>query len=290
VFSLNLDGTNHQILRTFGNPTTPSRRPLETVTSDGATIYGTTTGQLSSDFGSIFRMNSDGSNYQLLHSFNGANGSYPATRLQLIGGKLYGATAGFAVPGFNGGTIFSIDTDGTDFQLLHAFGSSEGIHCEGDLALVGSTLYGVTTDGGAVDGGTIFRLNLDGSSFQTIHSFDAGSAPQSGLTLVEGMLYGTTTLGGSAAYGTLFSIDPSGTQFETIHSFDGPSGIYPTTRLLAVGSMLYGSTERGGTTGLGTIFALMIPEPSSIFLLAFAGFALSNRRHRLVPLALPVLI
>ena len=276
VFAMNLDGSNHQILRTFGNAATPSRRPHETVTMIGSTLYGTTTGQQIYDYGAVYRVNSDGTNFQFLHQFNGVTGSYPATRLQLIGDKLYGATAGFSVDSYNGGTIFSINTDGTDFQLLHALGIGEGLHVEGDLALVDGVLFGVTTDGGANNGGTIFQLNLDGTGFQTIHSFPPNSAPQGGVTYLAGKLFGTTSLGN-----TIFGINPDGSSFETVHAFGDQ--MYPVTRLLTVGSTLYGTTERGGTAGFGTVFALTIPEPSSVCLAIMAGLVASTfgcRRYR----------
>jgi uncharacterized repeat protein (TIGR03803 family) len=275
VFSMNLDGSNHQILRTFGNAATPTSWPHETVTVIGSTLYGTTFGQLSYDVGAVYSVNTDGTNFQFLHKFDISDGSNPVTRLQLIGNKLYGATAGFAYPvSYNGGTIFSINTDGTDFQLLHALADGEGFHVEGDLALVAGKLYGVTTDGGASNGGTIFRVDLDGTGFQTIHAFPPNSAPQSGLLFAAGKLFGTTSLGN-----TIFSIDPDGSNFQTVHEFVDAQ--YPVTRLLAIGSTLYGTTERGGSAGYGTLFALTIPEPSSIFLLLIAGFGMKVRNRRI---------
>lgn len=273
VFSMDLDGTGHQILQTFGSPAAPSLRPHETVVVVDSTLYGTTTGQLVHDFGSIYSVSSDGSNFKVLHEFNGADGSYPVTRLLPFGDRLFGATAGFAVPGYNGGTIFSIRKDGTDFKVLHALSNVEGNFFQGDLAIVGDSIYGVATDGGANDGGIIFRLNLNCGGFQTLHSFPSDAAPQSGLTYLSGRLFGTTS-----SSETIFSIKPDGSQFTTVHTFS--SATNPVTRLLAVGSTLYGTTEGGGATGNGTVFSLTVPEPAGASLCSFACFGLAMLRWR----------
>jgi uncharacterized repeat protein (TIGR03803 family) len=275
VFSLNTDGSDYQILKFFhyqlGSTT---RSPQQTVISDGTTLYGTTTGQLANDRGAVFRLNHDGKDFKLLHSFSGPDGSYANSKLDLVGSRLYGTTAGFSVPGFNHGTVFSLNTDGTDFRLLHVFQGADGSRSEGDLALSGSRLYGITAEGGDANKGTIYGVGLDGSGFETLHSFSTeGHTPYGGLTFFDGTLYGTTVFGGPANAGTIFSIRPDGTGYKTVHFFTGTDGANPLSPLLAVGSTLYGTTESGGTIGAGTIFAFAIPEPTAM-LLALVGMPL----------------
>src|SRR5208283_4606079 len=64
--------------------------------------------------------------YAILHSFSGgSDGADPLGSLTLSWYTLYGMTSG----GDNGGgygTIFQINTDGTQYQVLHSFDYSDG--------------------------------------------------------------------------------------------------------------------------------------------------------------------
>ena len=58
------------------------------------------------------------------------------------------------------GTIFSINTDGSNYQLLHSFrgGATDGSEPYGGVTVSGSTLYGMTFSGGGSNLGTIFSF------------------------------------------------------------------------------------------------------------------------------------
>jgi uncharacterized repeat protein (TIGR03803 family) len=60
------------------------------------------------------------------------------------------------------GTVFKIkmNTDGTEFSLLHEFSGSDGGHPSDalTLSLDGSTLYGMTSWGGSFGLGTVFSI------------------------------------------------------------------------------------------------------------------------------------
>jgi uncharacterized repeat protein (TIGR03803 family) len=113
----------------------------------------------------------------------------------------------------NGGTIFEIGTDGSGYEVMHSFigGSSDGFapYEYSGLTILGSTLYGITSDGGSSNEGTLFSINTDGSAFALLHSFAGGSSdgayPVGDLTLIGSTLYGTTPNGGSSNYGVIFS-------------------------------------------------------------------------------------
>jgi hypothetical protein len=173
------------------------------------------------------------------------------------------------------------------FQTLHIFTpQSDATGPEGDVILVGTTLYG-TSVGGVGGNGTVFSMNRDGSNYQTLHTFTGGGGadPYAGLTLVGSTLYGTTvdtSLSGGS--GTVFSMNLDGSNFRTVHSFSGGSdGAHPQAGLTLVGSRLYGTTTgSGGNSTIGTVFAIVLPEPSSMMLavLGLAGFMLLARRAR----------
>jgi uncharacterized repeat protein (TIGR03803 family) len=88
----------------------------------------------------------DGSGFTNLHNFNLVDeieygGSYPS--LVLSGNTLYGTAAEVGEYGStNAGSIFKVNTDGSDFTNLYEFtGGSDGGHPHG-LILSGDTLYG----------------------------------------------------------------------------------------------------------------------------------------------------
>jgi uncharacterized repeat protein (TIGR03803 family) len=58
--------------------------------------------------------------------------------------------------------VYKIDTDGSDFEVVHSFSSSGGNGRSpiGGLTLDGSTLYGMTMQGGAYGKGTVYSLQV----------------------------------------------------------------------------------------------------------------------------------
>ncbi len=255
--------------------------PFAALILSGTTLYGTTGSGGSSGYGTVFKVNTDGTGFTVLHNFNlGTNGGYPGGephgKLVLSGGTLYGTTVNGGLSGY--GTVFKVNTDGNGFTTLYDCTFAEA-NPYGGLALVGSTLYG-TAHGGSGPGyggssfGTVFAVNTDGTGFTTLHSFTtpAGSYPDytnsdgvypiADLMVSDNVLYGTTLLGGSSASGTVFAINTNGSGFTILHDFTAISGIdgtnsdggKPTGGLILSGSTLYGTTQAGGTSQVGTVF------------------------------------
>ena len=232
-----------------------------------------------------------------LHTFTAfinstnSDGASPEVGLVLSGSTLYG-TAYYG--GTNGeGTVFAVNTDGTDFTTLHSFAAEadafpaqiltngDGALPYGGLILSGNTLYGTAYFGGTNGNGTVFAINTNGLGFITLHSFTAGSGywpnavtnndgakPGGARLLLWGStLYGTTTTGGSSGVGTVFAMDVNGTSFIPLHSFTALSAPYynggmnsdgavPFGSLVLSGNTLYGTADYGGTNGHGTLFAV----------------------------------
>jgi uncharacterized repeat protein (TIGR03803 family) len=213
IFSVNTDGTGFSLLHSFTGSSADGRFPQGSLTLSASKLYGMTNNGGSSDSGTIFGINTDGTGFNLLHSFTGGatDGQSATGSLTLFGSKLYGMTDNGGIS--DKGTIFSIDTDGTDFSLLHSFsgGSSDGGNSDGSLTLYGTKLYGMTRTGGSSNQGVIFNINTDGTGFGVIESFvgspSDGSAPFGDLTLsTDGQtLYGMTYTGGAADLGVIFS-------------------------------------------------------------------------------------
>jgi uncharacterized repeat protein (TIGR03803 family) len=143
--------------------------------------------------------------------------------LVLSGNTLYGTTDSGGSP--DNGTLFAINTDGTDYTNLYSFtatsGPYPGTNSDGaypwtGLVISGNTLYGTTTLGGASGNGTVFAVNTNGIGFATLYSFTAvdqtyytnsdGANPYAGLLLLGNTLYATAEAGGSFVAGTVFSL------------------------------------------------------------------------------------
>jgi hypothetical protein len=199
----------------------------------GGILYGGAWGGTNggSIYGTIFSINPDGSNYHVLHSFsNGLTGTYGGG-LCLSGDKLYGVCG----PGWQwtsqntntNGAIFSLNTDGTSYNLIYTFpDQKKGVVVSetANLIISGNTIFGVTGTGNGTALGTIFQLNTDGTGFNTLYSFTGGSDGYyslGGLFLCSNSLYGTSQ---NASNGILFSLITSGTNagtFKTIYQFTG---------------------------------------------------------------------
>jgi uncharacterized repeat protein (TIGR03803 family) len=152
----------------------------------------------------------------VLHDFAGppSDGGYPSANMivNYADCYLYGTGAS------DYGTVFKIKINGTGYQTLHRFGGSgDGANPVGSLVLLGNTLYGLTTEGGANNTGTMFEISTSGGGYRVIHNFSAldasghnaeGATPQAGLALAGSTfydLYGTTTRGGANGWGTIFT-------------------------------------------------------------------------------------
>ena len=205
--------------------------------------------------------------FTTLYNFSNApDGANPCGDLILSGSTLYGlATRGGS---HHQGTVFSLQTDGTGFTLLHEFagGVSDGAQPNGGLTLSGSTLYGLTQYGGAnhpatYGDGVAFALNVDGSGFTLLtHYYNlamqgaAGHLSPSGTTL-----YGMGLDTNASSHGKIFSIDTAGTTAAVLHDFNQGSstnGNQPEGSLIRSGSTLYGMTSLGGRTSNGNIFSI----------------------------------
>jgi uncharacterized repeat protein (TIGR03803 family) len=203
----------------------------------------------------------------LVHSFKGSatEGYNPLGTLLLSNSTLFGMTNHGGR--FDGGTLFSVATDGTGFRTLHFFNDgsvpNDGRYpWYGALVQSGETLYGMTVEGGTYTGGTIFSIGADGAAYQIVHSFSYGDgqAPYGSLHLSGSSLYGMTAVSGANDFGTIFKLETNGSAFSVMHNFaGGGDGAYPHGSLIQSGSTLYGMTtgfQTGTSSGLGTIFRI----------------------------------
>ncbi len=268
IFKIDTDGNNFSLLRSFAGGTTDGYSPYGDLLLVGSTLYGMTYWGGTDNKGVVFKVDTDGANFAILHSFAGAtaDGESPrAGALVTDGTYLYGMTW---VGGESSlGAIFKLKISDSSYSLLHSFAgnaSSDGAYPLGQLILSGSWLYGLTNTGGAgtYDGGTIFKLDTDGGNYSLLHSFQGGSDgiyPEGGLTLSGSRLFGSTTEGGAGNYGTIFGIDTNGSNYRTVWSFcDSTSnpGSHPAGSPAMNGGKAYGMTTLGGSSGYGIVYSV----------------------------------
>jgi uncharacterized repeat protein (TIGR03803 family) len=129
----------------------------------GNKAFGLTTAGGKFGMGTIFSLGLTGATkkFTVLHSFGASSidGLNPLGSLILNGSTLYGTTSAGGSAGF--GTVFQINTDGTNYVRLHDFLSvNDGANPGDDVILVGNTLYGMTENGGKCNHGVIFSVAL----------------------------------------------------------------------------------------------------------------------------------
>lgn len=233
--------------------------------------------------GTIFRLATDGSVYQVLWMFNGffdtADGVGPQAGLTLgPGGQFYGTTH------FGGlddtGTVFKFDPVALGLTVMHSFsglspdgGVPIGALTLGSDGLLWSTTATATNGDDPTYYGTVFKIRPTSPYALTSYGFSGlaeqgyYSMPQAGLIQAsDGKFYGTT------GNGAFYSITESGVF--------GELGVYPTT-LATTGPLavplqgssgdIYTTTSDGGPTSFGNsdigaiyAYSASLPKPKPV--------------------------
>jgi uncharacterized repeat protein (TIGR03803 family) len=211
VFKINTDGTTYSLIYAFAQ-SNDGNQPLGKLLLDGNVLYGTTLaggGLNGAGGGTIFKVNTDGTGYQLLHIFTGIDGDSPRAGLLMVNGIIYGTTSSDGGPSGRGyGTLFRINPDGSNFTSVHAFDAFAGGDPATSLIFDGNLFYG-TGGGGDLQHGVVFRIRPDGGDFEVLYSFgrtDAFGMPEGDISLVGDTLYGTTPDGEATNRGAVYAL------------------------------------------------------------------------------------
>jgi uncharacterized repeat protein (TIGR03803 family) len=247
------------------------------------TLYGTTREGGTSNLGTVFKLNLDGSGFATLKSFAGPpnDGATPVTQLLYSEGTLYGYTRSGES---STGTVFKVDVDGNNYSVLKRFtGPPDDGRDPSGLVLSGNTLYGTTLSGGISNAGTLFQINADGTGYQVLKHFvgEAGSRiepntndacnPLGTLVFENGAIYGSTLLGGPTGEGAVYKFQLSNGDFEVLQKGTYADGCHYISGLISSGTTLYGTCCSGGG-GLGTVFKIGMDGTGYENLRAFTGF------------------
>jgi uncharacterized repeat protein (TIGR03803 family) len=212
-----------------------------TVANDGF-LYGTTVSGGSDNYGTVYRLDTDGNNYTFTSMLSpggicGVNGDSPsASPMQASDGGVY-VTMNICGPlGANGssaGTVVSVSNAPTVTAL--SYFDPHGNFAQPLAPLVEGTdnmLYGTVYQSWFMTEheGAVFKMPLGGGDPQLVYAFSGpdGARPEAPLSVAsDGSLWGTTSerfddINGVLGGGTLFKVD-KGT-LSTVHNFSFAEG------------------------------------------------------------------
>ena len=223
-------------------------------------LYGVTNSGGTNGDGAVYKCETDGSHFSVIHDFNNSSGDGYSANIgvvQAADGYLYGATNGGGTNGY--GAFYKLSTDGTKFTVLQAVQSALGQNFPDTLVASGTTLYGVSYYGGANNAGAVFTLTTSGSSYKLLYSYGGSNAGEGnnplGVALdTDGNLYVSCKYGGGGGYGAITRLKPGSTSASLVYQFSAGSsdGAYPTTGLSHDSSgNLYVVTYNGGAANSG---------------------------------------
>ncbi len=142
--------------------------PYGSLLLQNSMLYGMAAAGGASGKGTVFQYDPQTDNLEVIHDFTGTltDGARPRGAV-IYDGKLWGMTqegglyddAGTL---YDAGTMFSLTTDGSEFDLIHSFGGTyggvpDGANPWGSLVWDGTAMYGMTQYGGSSNLGVIFR-------------------------------------------------------------------------------------------------------------------------------------
>ena len=251
--------------------------PWGSLTLSDGVLYGTTRLGGGSDGGTVYKMNTDGTDYTVLKNFSDGAALYAG--VTLVDGMLYGTTRYGGVSNY--GTVFIVSTNGTGYSVLKSFTGVDGRNPYAAVIYSDGMLYGTTKYGGVSDNGTVYKLNANGTGYTVLKSFNGtdGRYPYASLTLSSNVLYGTTQSGGDSENGTVFKLNTDGTGYKVLKRFSAlvsqsmtnSDGSSPWKGLILSSNMLYGTAHQGGISNYGTVFRMKTDGTDFTVLKYFTG-------------------
>ncbi|MGI8965760.1 MAG: choice-of-anchor tandem repeat GloVer-containing protein [Limisphaerales bacterium] len=269
---MNTDGTGYSVLRRFGGVASDGIYPEAGMILSGESLYGTTAIGGLGFGGTAFKINTNGSGFQNVHSFSyGGDGDQLESELNLIGDTLFGITAfsGFT----NNGTFFKVRTDGTGYAALFTFPRLFSLRsCEriNGLTLVGDMFYGVGQSldtNGAVVSSIVYRISTNGSGVQIVGQLPTDVNPCGALTWTGSELLGAAWWKDGGSFDRIFQIETNGSGYYALKTFGPWGSIDPSLPLgdfAKSGTTLYGVSLYGGATNGGTVFSFDVRPRLSV--------------------------
>lgn len=249
--------------------------------------YGTTAAGGSLMGGVVYRMNTDGSDFTVLHDFNQGSEWDPGPLISLSIEPNMDVIFGMTACGST--AVWRMNGDGSNYMVLHRFDGCTIDDSQMTLTLGSNDQHGWMLYGAVRSGQDtlIFQLNPWEENYSVLYTIP--NCLNVSLIWANNVLYGTAHDTGLGSW--IFKINTDGTGYTVLHSFSGlhndGSGCYgPLTFVTGISGnnsnvlydVLYGTTVSGGTDGYGAVFGLpvnarstVITSPSNGTLFPFPG-------------------
>ena len=291
VLRIARDGSR-TLLHAFTGPDADDVPYRLALSADGTLLYGVTSRGGEHDEGTVFRLRTDGSGFQTLHSFGGHSAGCAAVPssalLRASDGRYYGVCASGGTWG--GGVLYRIDPQG-HYRQVQAFVNSQdigalaapeavepdaqGLHFPlGEIVEhPDGVLYGTARYGGLHGNGGVYAYRLqDERGGALAHMPEHALAPQGGLALGrDGRLLGYTRRD-LQQVSMLFRAATDGTM--QIYRIDpGLTGIMRPGGVPQQGcdGLIYGADSSGGAHGQGSIFSIDLESGQALTRYSFGG-------------------
>lgn len=269
----------HELVHSFPKP--PMRPSGHLVRDSDSWLWGTVQSGGEYGLGAIYKMRTDGADWQSVVSFNGITGvprgKYPRGGLTPAhDGTLWGVTESGGE--HDGGTLYHFDprsgtlTTKVEFDRMGPPWARPWIAADGRVW--GTTYYSIYCfDPKSREVATIARFTGQTGRLR-------GSRSQVGLTPDDlGFLWGATGEGGTSGNGTIFKVNLATGEATTVLDFTGKDGAFigkqPLGDLTLGGDgYLWGTTRNGGSSDFGTVFKIAVTTD------AFTHVAEFNLRNR----------
>ena len=249
-------------------------------------LYGVTSVCGAHNRGVAYRINTDGSNYQVIYNFTGPHRTPEGPLARDTSGDLYGTVLG-ASPRYvscsppDCGSVYELkpNASGTSYTFVDLYdfqGASlgDGASPTEGVTLLDNFIYG-TTSGGGIAGascerlyspgcGVVFKLvpSASGYTEAVLHKWSNQVVPSGLVASGSSLLYGTTAFGGTDGNGIVFSITTTGT-YTKLHDFagypsDGGNSDYFGDEVPAIDASgnIWGATAEGGSSNEGTVYEI----------------------------------
>jgi uncharacterized repeat protein (TIGR03803 family) len=214
VYRFNAGTGKLKELHRFNNATEGSGCESALVWGADGKLWGTNPFGGAASKGTIFRLNADGSGFEVVKAFTQQwDGGSPGGSLLLASdGHFYGVAS--SAGAFSRGVAYRLTANGK-FSTVHHFAGGDNDGAYPRCALVegpDGALYGTTVEGGDAPQsyGTVFRMSRKGK-VTILHRFDGtgagGATPVGALRFgPDGWLYGTNQSGGVGNAGVLYRL------------------------------------------------------------------------------------
>ena len=243
VFRLSGSGTSwtRDVIHEFGGPDGATPEAALVFSSDGNTLYGTTSAGGAFDRGTVFELTRDGSSWtqSVITSFDGV--ACPQTGLLLhSNGRLYGGTsATWSGMSPHGDALYELSLEGSRWRMsfAHLLAPDTGPYGRGPVQDASGNIY--TT----VRTSTVAQLSPSGSSWSYS---ELGPMPVSGCDALGGLLRASD----GHLYGTCQTSSASGVWYKL--AWNGSSWDPPSTLASTAASLISGVVEGASGDFFGT--------------------------------------